>query len=465
VSLSLRLLLSLVGRVAAGLLIADAATYYSRRSFLLDRGDQQLFQARAPVTFALTSGGGPRGGGGDAMLPSGTYGQLRTSDGSVLNAVTFSYGDESLPVPSLPSPLPDGGTSTFTTRAAGGSPVRFRVLVESFDQVGRVLVVAIPLTDVTQTLARLVAIEAVVTIVTLVGLGALAWWLVRRELRPLDDMGATAGRIAAGDLSERVRPADPRTEVGRLGLALNGMLEQIERAFAQRAATEEKLRRFLADASHELRTPLTSIRGYAEVFRRGARDDPEDLATAMRRIEEEGGRMGVMVDELLMLARLGEGRQPEHEPVDLARLADDAANDARAAHPGHPVSLETSGEPVVLGDEHQLRQVIANLVGNALRHTPEGTAVHIAVRDDDAGAVLEVADDGPGMSPEVAARVFEPFYRADPSRTRGTGGAGLGLAIVAAVVEAHGGRVDLRTAPGEGATFTVRLPFGAETPA
>lgn len=460
-SLRLRLLLALVGLVAAGLLIADAATYYSLRSFLLDRVDQQLVQARGPVTFALTSGGGGPGGG-DATLPSGTYGQLRASDGTVIKAVTFSYGGQARPVPALPSPLPAAAApSTFTTGAAGGSSTRFRVLSQSFDQVGRVLVVAIPLTDVSQTLARLVAIEAVVTVVVLAGLGALAWWLVRRELRPLDDMAAAAGRIAAGDLSERVRPAEPRTEVGRLGLALNAMLEQIERAFAERAATEEKLRRFLADASHELRTPLTSIRGYAEVFRRGAKDDPEDLATAMRRIEQEGGRMGVMVDELLLLARLGEGREPQREPVDLARLADDAVSDARAADPDRPVSLQASGECLVLGDELQLRQVVANLVGNALRHTPAGTPVRVAVRADGADAVLEVADDGPGMAPDVAARAFEPFYRADASRTRETGGAGLGLAIVAAVVEAHGGRVDLTSAPGAGASFTVRLPRDA----
>ena len=467
-SLRLRLLLALVGLVAAGLLIADAVTYYSLRSFLVDRVDQQLLQARAPVSFELTSGGGPGGGGpGAASLPPGTYGQLRAADGTVLNAVTFSYSNRSLPVPSLPSPLPSthGGIAEFNAGAAGGSSVRFRVLVQSFDQLGRVLVVAIPLTDVTQTLARLVGIELIVTVVVLVGLGALAWWLIRRELRPLEDMAAAAGRIAAGDLSERVQPAESRTEVGRLGLALNAMLEQIERAFAQRAATEEKLRRFLADASHELRTPLTSIRGYAEVFRRGAKDDPEDLATAMRRIEEEGGRMGVMVDELMLLARLGEERQPEHEPVDLARLADDAVNDARAADPQRPISLEADGVPLVLGDELQLRQVIANLVGNALRHTPAGTAVRVSVREDDAGAVLEVADDGPGMPADIAGRAFEPFYRADPSRARQTGGAGLGLAIVAAVVEAHGGQVRLQTAPGEGATFTVRLPLRAPAPA
>jgi two-component system, OmpR family, sensor kinase len=466
VSLRLRLLLALVGLVAAGLLIADGITYYSLRSFLLDRVDQQLLEAQRPVSFALSSGdnGGP---GGGALLPNGTYGQLRATGGSVLKAVSFSYSGQAQAVPALPSPLPHAGSNgvEFTTGAAGGASVRFRVLAQPLPQVGGVLLVAIPLSDVMSTLGRLLLIELIVTVAVLAGMGALAWWLVWRELRPLEGMAAAAGRIAAGDLGERVAPAEPRTEVGRLGLALNAMLEQIERAFAQRAATEEKLRRFLADASHELRTPLTSIRGYAEVFRRGAKDDPQDLATAMRRIEEEGGRMGVMVDELLLLARLGEGRRPEHEPVDLARLAEDAVGDARTVEPERPIALQVEGEPVVLGDELQLRQVVGNLVGNALRHTPPGTPVRVSVCENESGAELRVADDGPGMPQDTAARVFEPFFRADPSRTRETGGAGLGLAIVAAVVEAHGGRVELDTAPGAGAAFTIHLPLGAPAPA
>ena len=324
-----------------------------------------------------------------------------------------------------------------------------------------------PLTETTQTMGRLLGIEVLVFALVLVGLAVAAWLLIKRDLRPLEAMADTAGAIAAGDLSQRVEPAEPRTEVGRLGLSLNAMLEQIEVAFAERAATEEKLRRFLADASHELRTPLTSIRGYAEVFERGAKDDPEDLATAMRRIEEESRRMGVMVDELLLLARLGEGREPEREPVDLARVVADAVGDARAADAGRDISLDAPAELVVTGDEHQLRQVVANLLGNARKHTPPDCPVHVRLRseDGDAGeageAVLEVADEGPGLTPEVAAKVFEPFYRADKSRARQSGGAGLGLAIVAAIVEAHGGSVALRTQPGEGATFSVRLPLSS----
>jgi two-component system OmpR family sensor kinase len=263
------------------------------------------------------------------------------------------------------------------------------------------------------------------------------------------------------DLSRRVEPAEPKTEVGRLGLSLNTMLGRIEEAFAEQTRTEEKLRRFLADASHELRTPLTSIRGYSEMFER-AKDDPEDLELAMRRIEDESKRMGVMVEELLVLARLGEGREPERMPVDLARVVDDAVNDARAAAPARDIVLEREETADVLGDDHQLRQVVANLLSNALRHTPDEARIRVTLAADDGRARLSVADDGPGLEPDVAARVFEPFYRADESRARETGGAGLGLAIVAAIVEAHGGAVALDTAPGTGATFAVTLPLVAD---
>ena len=373
----------------------------------------------------------------------------------------------------MPSPLPGAsaqnadGTLFNTTAAGGGSP-RFRVLVQSVPSVERVLIVAVPLTETTQTMGRLLGIEILVFALVLVGLGVAAWLIIKHDLRPLEAMADTADVIAAGDLSQRVEPAEPRTEVGRLGLSLNAMLAQIEVAFAERAATEEKLRRFLADASHELRTPLTSIRGYAEMFERGAKDDPEDLATAMRRIEEESKRMGVMVDELLLLARLGEGREPEREPVDLARVVGRRRR-RRARRRRRPRHLARGAgrarrhrrrEPAAPGGRQPARQRpqahAAGLPGAraAARARPEAPA--------QAGeAVLEVADEGPGLTPEVAAKVFEPFYRADKSRARQSGGAGLGLAIVAAIVEAHGGSVALRTQAGEGAAFSVRLPLAS----
>jgi two-component system, OmpR family, sensor kinase len=473
-SLRTRLLLALLGVVAVGMLVAGAITWTSLRSFLMERVDQQLRAARVPVTMTLSSGTStsqlPFGPGGpdQTNLPPGTYGQLRDGSGAILNTISFTYGQSDQPTPVLPDPLPGSGTqasgpghegTVFTVKSTDGPTTGFRVLVERVPSLDRVLIVAIPLSETRQTLGRLLRVEVFVSLAVLVILAVAAWFIVKRDLRPLEDMAVTADAIAAGDLSKRVEPAEPRTEVGRLGLSLNTMLARIEEAFAERAATEEKLRRFLADASHELRTPLTSIRGYAEVFERGAKDDPEDLELAMRRIEEESKRMGVLVEELLVLARIGEGREPERLPVDLTRVVDDAVSDARAAAPERAIELDATEGLEVIGDDAQLRQVVANLLGNALRHTPGDAAIRVRLAPDGDQAVLEVADDGPGLEPDIAAKVFEPFYRADASRARQTGGAGLGLAIVEAIVESHGGRVTVRTAPGAGATFTVRLPL------
>ena len=466
-SLRTRLLLAVLACVAAGLLVAGAITYVSLRGFLLERVDAQLRDATIPTFMALTNGSqnglpvGPGGNPGETNLPPGTYGQLRDPAGNVVNAVSFTYGQTDQPTPVLPTPLPTvtgRATVIFQAESTSGGSAGFRVLEQNVPNSAGVLVVAIPLNETRQTLTRLLTVEAVVSLVVLAALAAAAWFLIKRDLRPLETMAVTADAIAAGDLARRVQPAEPRTEVGRLGLSLNTMLSRIEEAFAERAATEDKLRRFLADASHELRTPLTSIRGYSEMFER-AKDDPENLELAMRRIEEESKRMGVMVEELLVLARLGEGREPERAPVDLLRLVDDAVSDARASAPARAIVLERADAVNVLGDDHQLRQVVANLLGNALRHTPPEAQIRVLLSARDGYATLDVADDGPGLEPDVAAKVFEPFFRADESRARQTGGAGLGLAIVAAIVEAHGGTVRLDTAPGAGATFTVTLPL------
>jgi len=467
VSLRTRLLVAILAVVAAGMVVAGVATYLSLRSFLLERVDQQLREARVPVARTLArglTGGLPFGAPGDRPapnLPPGTYGQVLDSGGSILSTVSFSYGNDQ-PAPVLPDPLPAvdaAGESIFSAGSTdGATSAGFRVLIQDIPSVQRVLVVAIPLSETRQTLTRLVGVEVVVLLGVLGVLAVAAWLIIKRDLRPLETMAVTADAIAAGDLTRRVQPAEPRTEVGRLGLSLNTMLGRIEEAFAERAATEDKLRRFLADASHELRTPLTSIRGYSEVFER-AKDDPEDLELAMRRIEEESRRMGIMVEELLVLARLGEGREPERAPVDLARVVSDAVNDARAAAPEREITLGSVDTLDVLGDDHQLRQVVANLLGNALRHTPDEARIGVRLTAGDGHASLAVTDDGPGLAPDIAAKVFEPFYRADDSRARETGGAGLGLAIVAAIVEAHDGEVRLQTAPGAGATFTVTLPL------
>ena len=470
-SLRLRLLLAVVGLVAVGLLVADGLTYLSLQSFLVQRVDQQLEAAPLPVLHALESSSSGLPGnvptvpaGESAVLPPGTYGCLLNDSGQVLAQVTFSYGGSSPPVPALPADLAqtatgNGGQATLTVPAAGRSSLRFRLLATQYGGSPYTLVAAVPLTEVTQTLQRLLLVEGIVTFTVLFGLGLLAWWIVRRELRPLDDMAATAGAIAAGDLTRRVERADSRTEVGRLGLALNTMLAQIEEALTKSRSSENALRRFLAQASHELRTPLSSIRGYAELFRRGARERPEDLALAMRRIEEEAARMGLLVEELLLLARLDEGRALDREPVDLTRLAADAVADAKIVEPGRDVSLEQTGPVVVPGDESRLRQVATNLVVNALRHAGDGARVRVRTSVADGRAVLEVSDDGVGMPNDVAGRVFEPFYRSSEARGRGEGTAGLGLSIVAAIAAAHGGDVELQTAPGQGARFRVRVPL------
>ena len=481
-TLRLRLLLVLVGIVAAGLLVTDIAIYNSLGSYLEGRVDQQLDTAANPVANALVEcalgQAGPLSGGScdqfvhiprAASVTPGTFGELRDTSGAVVGQSAF-FVSSGGSAPRLPASLPGSGTATstsaqyFTTGSLTGTPSRYRVLAEALSPGGPVLpdggtlVVAIPLTEIDQTLARLVWIEGLVTAAMLVTLGTLAWWIVRRGLRPLEDMAATAGAIAAGDLSQRVPEVVGRSEVSQLGEALNVMLGNIEQAFEARAASEERLRRFLADASHELRTPLTSIRGYAEMFDRGARDRPEDLATSMRQIQAEADRMSELVSDLLLLARLDRERPIEREPVDLAVVAEEAVAALRVSVQDRQVTLTSEGPAIVTGDDGRLRQVVDNLLTNAARHTPAGTPVDVRVRADAAYVVLEVTDRGQGIAPAEQAHIFEPFHRADPSRARTTGGVGLGLAIVAAIVRAHGGAVGVDSDGASGSTFWVRLP-------
>jgi two-component system OmpR family sensor kinase len=468
--LRLKLLIAVIVLVFAGLAVADVVTYTSLRSFLIKRVDQQLVAAQGPMVGALNQaagqiGPGPGGQDRDAQLPPGTFGEVRDVSGDVVVKTTITYGEPAPDQPNLPATLPDFGGSNptpFTVGAIGTSSEKYRVLTGTVsigpNRETGTLIVAIPLSEVARTTGRLLLVEGIVTLAVVFGLGFLSWWLVRRGLRPLDEIGATAGAIAAGDLSQRVPNEDPRTEIGRLSIALNAMLAQIEEAFAERKASEDRMRRFLADASHELRTPLTSIRGYAELFRRGADRNERDLAKSMRRIEDESARMGVMVEDLLLLARLDQDRPLEREEVDLSAVAADSVQDARAAAPDREIGLDTPEVVMVVGDEARLRQVAANLLGNAVVHTPPGTPVAVRAWRNGENAVLEVADRGQGLTPEEAQQAFEPFYRSDPSRDRTTGGAGLGLAIVAAIAKAHGGSVEVGETPGGGATFRVLLP-------
>jgi two-component system OmpR family sensor kinase len=467
VSLRARLLLVTVLLVSAGVLVADVVTYRAVSSYLVNRVDEQLAAARRPAAFALQLPHAGDRGPDTEVLPNGTYADVRTADGDVTAQRVFTYGDRSIPPPDLPGGMPGsrdepaGEVATYTVGSDG--EVDYRALATSLGPAQGTFTVAIPLTELRATQARMLGIMLVVTLVVVGGVVVLALWLIRVAMRPLEAMGETAGAIAAGDLGRRVSPADDRTEVGRLGASLNSMLAQIEAAFEERRTSEERLRRFVADASHELRTPLTSIRGYAELFRRGASDRPEDLERSMSRIETEAARMGVLVDDLLLLARLDQGRPLEREPVDLAAVAAEAVDAARAADPSRVLDLTASDRAPVLGDAGRLRQVLDNLLENAHAHTPEGTPAHVWVTSDTAEVVLTVSDEGPGIDPAVAPALFERFARGDDTRSRETGGAGLGLAIVAAIVEAHDGSVRVLPSDG-GATMEVRLPAAPGAP-
>ncbi len=369
------------------------------------------------------------------------------------------------PLPARPSPrlpgsiaLPKGGGEGedrgryFDAAAStGGGRYRVRAGVEPDVQGGVTLVVARPLGDVEDTLHQLLVIELLVTGAVLAAIALLGLWTVRLGLRPLEAMGKTADAIAGGDLTRRVEPADERTEVGRLGLALNAMLHEIE-------VSDQRLRRFVADASHELRTPLASVRAYAELFGRGADRHPDDLARAMSGISRESERMTLLVDDLLLLARLDEHRPLERKPVRVDQVAGEAVDAARAVDPDRPLELHAE-RAVVLGDSHRLRQVLDNLLANVRSHTPPRSPASVHVSAAAGKAVIDVADSGPGLSAEEAERVFERFYRADVSRSRASGGVGLGLSIVAAVAEAHGGTVTVSSEPGRGTTFHIVLPL------
>ncbi len=328
--------------------------------------------------------------------------------------------------------------------------------VEAVAVPGGTLVTAVPLDPTDQTLASLIHVEIVVSIVVVLALLVLALWIVRFGLRPLEEMTETAGAIAAGDLTQRVRSPEERGEVGRLGSALNGMLSQIEAAFAERTSSESRLRRFVADASHELRTPLTSIRGYAELLRKGAFEDEDSRRRAAERIEHEASRMGLLVDDLLLLARLDQGRPLERFVVDLGTVVHDAVEAARAVDGDRQFSLDVFGTVLVAGDAARLRQIFDNLLRNAIVHTPAHTSVDVTVRRDGPRAVVTVADQGPGLAADQASRLFDRFYQGSEARTGE--GTGLGLSIVAALSAAHGGRAFVQSVPGEGTVFTVELP-------
>ena len=370
---------------------------------------------------------------------------------------------------------PAGGTGgrgepatylTVGSQTPGGPQYRLRV--STLDN-GNQLVVGIPLEDTTETLHRLFLIELAVAGAALLASILLGWWLVWVGMRPLTQVTRTADAIADGDLDRRVPERNPKTEVGHLAHSFNAMVGRIQDAFAERdetedelRASEDRMRRFVADASHELRTPLAAVSGYAELFERGASERPEDLPRLAKGIRTEAARMQVLVNDLLLLAHLDEGRPLELRPVELVGLAAEAVQAARAASADWPVRIEAARPVETLGDALRLRQVIDNLLANVRSHTPPGTEAVVRVSESSGWAVIEVEDHGPGLSPEAASRVFERFFRADASRNRESGGAGLGLAIVAGIVRAHRGHVAVEAAPSGGALFKVSLPLSGD---
>jgi two-component system OmpR family sensor kinase len=485
VSLRARLLFGLVALAAIGLGVAAVATYAEQRSFLLRRVDQQVAASEFPVGVGLgllrPRGSKPRttpfgtpgkrfdGHGPATAQASGTYGELLSPGGAVLRTRSFTYGESPASPPALPQHPPVSriggpGIKLFTVGSRQDSGLRYRAAAFAVSG-GRTMIIAVPLREADQTLQRLLIVEGLGSAAVILALVVLGWIVIRVGLRPLERIERVANDIAHGDLSRRVTPSDPRTEVGRLGRSLNEMLAQIEQAFADRGHSEDRLRHFVADASHELRTPLAAIRGYAEVFRLGAADDPEALARAMSRIEAEAARMGALVEDLLMLASLDELPEVQRAPVELRELAEHAADDARAMAPDREVSVWAPESVHVRADSDQLRQVLANLLRNAIMHTPAGSPIEITVRREPDWALLSVSDHGPGLPPGAGDQVFERFWRNEGGRRRGPGGAGLGLAIVNGIVSAHHGSVVARNATGGGAVFEVRLPMlGAEPP-
>src|SRR4051794_39226037 len=461
-SLRGRLLLA-VGAVALiALLTADVATYAALKNFLYDRVDQSLAATQQPLDHNV----GPRPHPGDNTIDigrfaPGTYVQVRDSDGSVLYTAPGRYVGGQEYTPEVPQQIDLDGKSSqyFTVDASEGGGPNFRVRASTLAN-GAQLVVAVPLDDTVATLNRLLAVEVAVTVAALVAAAAFGWWLVRVGLHPLAEVEATAEAIAEGDLSRRVPGEDNKTEVGRLAHTFNTMVERIQQAFTARDATEARLRRFVADASHELRTPVAAVSAYAELFERGANVRPDDLSRVMTGIRAETARMGDLVEDLLLLARLDEGRPLEQQPVELVTIAAQAVDASRAVGVDWPMVL-AAAEPVeVIGDSTRLRQVFDNLLGNVRAHTPAGTETTVTIAATSDRAVITVSDNGPGLDAEQASRVFERFYRVDSSRSREHGGAGLGLAIVAAIVTAHGGTVDVgSTFEHPGTVFTVRLPI------
>ena len=468
-SLSAKLVATVVGLFLVVTLATASLTVVALHHYLLDQLDG------AVQTSVVRAGGrpdfddpgrgpgpgGPTGSGAESLtlvLRDGTTQYSRLAHGRDVTTLTSTQVSQ-LASAGL-------GLQPRTVDLSGLGDYRV-VAARSPD--GDTVIAGLPLATVTDTVSQVVGLVTGGTIVGLVVVGAGGLWLVRRNLSPLQRVAHTATRVSrlrldSGDvaLAERIadRDTDPRAEVGQVGLALNAMLDNVEGALQARHESEQRVRQFVADASHELRTPLASIRGYAELSRREREPVPASVTHALSRVESEAVRMSALVEDMLLLARLDDGRPLDREPVDLSRLAVDAVSDAHAAAPSHRWELDLPEQPVqVSGDRARLHQVVANLLANARTHTPAGTVVTTSLRQLDGWVQVGVHDDGPGVPNALQRNVFERFTRGDAARVRAAGSTGLGLSIVQAVAQAHGGRVELASAPGS-TEFTVLLPAG-----
>ncbi len=462
-SIRARLVLGMVLLVSTGLAVANVSGIVLIRSYLLDRVDDQV-GAIAPTAEESLPPGVPANLCANPRDPQGLRSDfvllVLGADGDVACSLGPDLGDSA---PAFER-ADLAGTDDLVTLPSVDGADRWRVRARYDEDVGQTVVLAVSLADADATVSRLTWLSVLVNGLVLMFTAAAAWAIARIGLKPLERIEETAERIAAGDLTERVPTYRRHTEVGRLAHALNGMLVQIERAFFARTESETRLRRFVSDASHELRTPVAAIRGHAEMWRTGI---SHDLDTVISRIESESLRMGDLVDDMLLLARLDQSRPLQQAPVDLLSLATDAVIDTQALQPDRAVGLDASpgaSPPVVIGDQARLRQVLANLLTNALAHTPVSSPIEVAVRARDRNVEISVRDSGPGMRPEVLAKVFDRFYRADPGRTRAHGGTGLGLAIVKSLAEAHGGTVSCTSDVSAGSTFVVTLPLEPGVP-
>jgi len=472
--------MTLRGRLVAGTVLvavialggAGVATYAAFTSSQLRQVDDNLQRTHEPIEQLIDSGSTDLEGSIGQIAP-GLFVAIIDEGGSTVLAIPARKpGDSPLVIDVDHLSAPEHATNSFvdrpaySTRTATGTDIEVRVRVSRLDD-GTTLVIGESLEEVDESARRLIVIETVVAGVGLLVAAAVGWTLVHVGLRPLRAVEATALSIAEdGNLDQVVPGTNESNEVGRLARALETMLATIRQAFADRDAkelalqtSEQRMRQLVADVSHELRTPLAAVAAYTELIERGARERPEDLERALRGIGLEAARMGALVEELLLLARLDEGRSLERSRVDINEIVVDAVAAARSVSHEWPISLRVSDLVVINGDPSRLRQVVDNLLANVRTHTPPGTSISIELTIEGNRGVIVFSDNGPGMTKDQAAHIFERFYRADPSRSRSSGGAGLGMSIVNALVTAHDGRIHVDTAPGTGLTITIDLPL------